>query len=260
MKRVRNIILAVLVMPLVSAAPFDFYRGRDFVVDGLENLLGILSPFFELIIGDYTTSEFFFHKILLFILLIIVAKNIIDKTPLGEKNKRASFLIAAIISILGIRFISENDFFEAIFIQYGVLGIAITTIIPMVIFFYFIHNTKVGTYGRKLFWTFYSIILFAIWFVKAREGQFPDVANWIYGATLVAAIIFVIFDKSIHGYFGLADFKKFQKKESREAILRAKDRLHKLRERLDNGIIDEYEYRQGVEAEERAIRELSKEA
>lgn len=255
---VATFLFVTFFMSVVSAAQFDFNFAQSTIARAIDIALGMLSPFLEKIIGDVSSSDFFFHKILILVLLVIIIKNVLDRTPLGDGNKRVSLLLAVIISTLSIRFINENSFFEAIFIQYGVLGIAITTILPMVIFFYFVHNTKVGTYGRKVFWTLYAVMLTGIWIMKSSE--IPTVANWIYGITLTAAVIFIFFDKSIHSYFGLVDLKKFQKKSSREGILRAKERIKKLDDRLAAGIITHYEYRQGINEEERIIRELSKEA
>jgi hypothetical protein len=249
--------LAILAFPIISAQLIPGVNLEQGARDLINEAINFGTPFFEIVIGDYSGSEFFFGKILLLILLIIIIKNILDKTPIGENNRNASIVISLIVSILAIRFINENSFFEAIFIQYGVLGIAITTILPMVIFFYFVHNTKVGTFGRKIFWAIYAVTMTGIWISKSSE--IPEVANWIYIIIITASVVFIFIDKNIHAYFGLADFKKFEKKQNREAILRAKERLHKLRERLDRGIINQYEYNQGVREEEKLIRELSKE-
>ncbi len=252
-----SILVSILfVLPMINAA-FDFDYAKEQATRVIDAALGLSSPFLEKIIGDYNDSEFFFGKVLVLILLILIIKNILDRTPIGEDNKKISFLVALIVSILAVRFMNQNNFFEAILIQYGVLGIAITTILPMVIFFYFIHNTKVGTYGRKLFWAIYAITLGAIWISKSAE--IPEVANWIYTLSFLAAIIFIFFDKSIHSYFGITDFKRFEKKQNREAILRAKERIAKLNERLDKGIINRYEYGHGIREEEKLIKELSKE-
>ncbi|MDP4039306.1 MAG: hypothetical protein Q8P57_01890 [Candidatus Pacearchaeota archaeon] len=256
---IQVLLLVIISIGNVSAQSYYYFSNtKDFVSQGIDSITGVLSPFLENIIGDYSTSEFFFSKVLILILLIIIITKILEKTPIGDKNKKVNVIIALLISVISVRFINENSLFETIFIQYGVLGISITTILPMVIFFYFIHNTKVGTFGRKIFWTIYTITLTAIWISKSSE--IPEVANWIYGLTITSAIIFIFFDKTIHSYFGLTDVKKFQKKQNKEAILRAKERIHKLNERLDNGIIDNYEWHRGMKEEENLIKELSKES
>lgn len=242
----------------VSASPYSYYFGstRDFIEQGMDTITEILSPLFEIIIGDYSSSEFFFSKVLLFILLLIVIIKILEKTPLGENNKKVNIIISILVSIISIRFINENSFFESIFIQYGVLGIAITTIIPLVIFFFFVHNTKVGTYGRKMFWLIYIITLMAIWISKSSE--LSEVSNWIYGLTILTAGILLFFDKDIHSYFGLTHLRKFQKENTKETILRAKERIVKINERFDKGIIPLKDYLNLIKEQEQIIKELSK--
>ncbi len=251
--------LLVVLMPIASAASFNFEAAKQQVSKIIDSFLGILSPVFEKIIGDYSSSDFFFHKILLFILLLIICKNILDRTPIGEGNKRVSFLISLIISILAIRFISQNSFFESIFIQYGVLGIAITTILPMVIFFYFIQHTNVGTFGRRVFWTLYAVTLTGIWISKASEAKIPEVANWIYGITLSAALIFIVFDKSIHSYFGMSELTVFEKMANKKRIRELKKDLDELNDHLTHGRITSSEFIREKRAIEDHIRELSRE-
>ena len=59
-------------LPLTSAAQFDFDNARYNIGRVIDSTIGIMTPFFEQIIGDYSSSEFFFNKILLLILLIII--------------------------------------------------------------------------------------------------------------------------------------------------------------------------------------------
>jgi len=249
------LLLVVLAMQFVSAAGFDFGFAQQQASRVIDSGMGLLSPFFEKILGNTSTSEFFFHQILILFLLILIIKKILDKTPFGEGNAKLSFLISIIVSILAVRFIVSNSFFETIFLQYGVLGIAITTVLPMVIFFYFINITKVGTYGRKFFWALYIIILLVLWLSKASE--IPAAANWIYILTIFAAILLIFLDKQIHVYFGTTHLRDFMSQENKEGIYRAKERIIELNRRRENNIIQEYEYRTGIENEEKRIKELS---
>jgi len=259
-KKIGVIILFLITLsPLLQAVEIpgtgiDLEEGMNQII---EQVIGFGTPVFEKIIGEYSTSEFFFSKILLLILLVIIIKKVLEKTPIGDDNKNVSFIISLIISILGIRFISQNEFFEAIFIQYGVLGIAITTILPLVIFFYFVHNTKVGTFGRKMFWGIYTIILAAIWISKS--GEIPEVANWIYGLSLVATTIFLIMDKSIHSYLGLSGFKKFEKDSNKKRIREAKKEMDILEEHFRHRRVSFSDYKKEKKAIEDYIKELSKE-
>lgn len=251
------LMLGLIIFPLISAQTFEFGEVKDQIAKVIDIVLGILSPIFETIIGDYESSEFFFSKVLLLILLIIITKNILDRTPLGEDNKKVGLIISLVISILAIRFMNENDFFGAILIHYGTLGIAITTIVPMVIFFYFIHGTKIGTFGRKVFWSIYGITMLAIWILK--RGEIPMVANWIYGLTLVGVIIFIIIDKNIHAYLGLSDFKQFEKNTIKKRIRELKKELDDINEHFQKNRMSFPEYKQEKIRIEDLIKEFSKE-
>lgn len=246
----------IFVFPLVSAQFFGYTDVSYYINEVITQIINIGTPVFEVIIGEYSSNEFFFSKILLLILLVIISKNILDKTPIGEDNKNISIIVSLIISILAIRFINENSFFEAIFVQYGALGIAITTILPMVIFFYFIHNIKVGPFGRKIFWGIYGIIIVAIWVSKSRE--IPTVANWIYALSTLAIIAFIALDKTIHSYLGLSGFRKFEKDSSKKAILEAKKELEEIKEHFRKRRMSYGDYKKEKRELEKYIIELSK--
>ena len=124
----------------------------------------------------------------------------------------------------------------------------------MVIFFYFVHNTKIGSYGRKVFWAIYAITLGAIWISKSSE--IPEVANWIYGITFLAALIFIFLDRSIHSYFGLSDFRKFERDTNKKSIRKWKRKLRQLAQDRDHGIITQEEF----EKERKEIRKEIKDS
>jgi hypothetical protein len=246
----------VILSPFVTAQLY--YGDASYQVRNAINfVLDIFRPFLELIIGEYWTSEFFFHKILVLILLTVICKFVLDKTPIGEYNKKVTFLIAAIVSILAIRFINENRFFEAIFIHYGVLGIAITTILPLVIFFYFVHNTQVKSFGRRMFWTIYMIILVVIWLMKSSE--IPPAANWIYGLTILAALAFVFLDKNIHAYLGMSDFRKFERDTNKRTIRKLHKDFDELKEHFEKRRISWEDFKKERKEIRDRIAELSKE-
>ena len=251
-----TLLLVISMINFVSSDSNAFEKSAETIKEVLEATLGLLSPFFEKLIGDYSSSEFFFSKILLLILLILVIKAVLEKTPFGE-DSRIRMVLSIVISILAIRFINENDFFEAIFIQYGALGISITTIVPMVIFFYFIHNTRIKTFGRKVFWAIYGITIIAIWISKFNEIN--EVANWIYGLTIFAVIILIFADKQIHSYLGLSELKSFQRRDTNKHIRKLKRDIHDLGEDYERGIIENKEYKKNREDLEKMIKQLLEE-
>jgi hypothetical protein len=256
-KKAGVFIICFLTLSLVIAGRFDIADAGENISQALDNVLNILAPFFEKIIGEYSSSEFFFSKILLLIFLIIIIRSALTKVPIGDNNNIVKLILSILISILSIRFINQNGLFEALFLQYGAVGIGVTTIFLMTIVFYTIHKMKLGTYGRKVSWAIFIIILTGLWI--SISSDIPTAANFIYGFSILTSILMIPFDKQIHSYLGVSHLHIFMKKANREAILRAKERILKLNERLDTGIIDDREYRRALKEEEDRIKEWSKE-
>ena len=252
-------LFAISLIPFVSAQmqSIDSSVIKGFVMDVIDNFLAIFSPIFELLIGPYSATEFFFAKILLLFLLIIICKFVLDKTPLGEGNKKISFLISIIVSLLAIRFINENNLIGGILVPYGTLGIAMTTILPFLIFFYFVHRSGVGTFGRKFFWIMFVIILIVLWISKF--DKISEVSNWIFGLVLLSAVILLIFDKSVHSYLGIGDLRRYERDSNKRRIWKAKKELDELEEHFEKRRLSFSEYREEKKRLRDYIKELSRE-
>ncbi|HRZ85889.1 MAG TPA: hypothetical protein P5277_03850 [Candidatus Paceibacterota bacterium] len=197
------IILSSLVIPIVSAQYFGGGLGYIDLGEGMRQIIDqtirFLTPVFEIILGDYQGSEFFFTKILLLILLVVVIYTILKNIPLFSTNPTIAAIVAIAISTIGVRFISDNQIIQGILLPYGTLGIALTTLLPCLIFFYFIYSAGLGGAGRKICWAFFGITLFVLWIYKSSE--ISDMGNWIYIASFITIGIVVIFDKRINYYF-----------------------------------------------------------
>ena len=242
----------------ISAKTYASESIRNVMMEALWVFLSFVSPVFELIIGDYSTSEFFFAKILLLFLLIIICKFALDKTPIGEAgNGKFSIILSVIVSILAIRFISDNELIQGILIPYGTLGVAITTILPLIIFFYFVHYSNVGTFGRKFFWGVFLIVLLVLWLSKYNE--LGIIANQIYALVLLLTIALLIFDKTVHHYLGMSDIKKYERERKKESEIKLRRDLHELNDDFSKGIVNKKEYIKYKKAIISKINELREE-
>jgi hypothetical protein len=151
-------------------------------------------------VGDFTQNEIFFAKVLLLILLVLVINVVLKNTPIFKDRGGIGFIVAAIISIFAVRYMSQNQLILGVLLPYGVLGVAITTIIPFLIFFYFTHTTVKSGFMRRLMWVVFGIVFLVLWI--SRADKINEVGNWIYGLTTAAIILSLIFDKSVKRYFG----------------------------------------------------------
>ena len=146
------------------------------------------------------------------ILLFVIIKFVLEKSQfLGFDEKPGiSMLVSAVVSILAIRFIPQTDIVNLILLPYNVLGIAILTVLPFLIFFFFIEKSTMNTGVRRLCWIFYAIIFAVLW--NSRYSELSPIGNQIYGWVLVAIILSMIFDPKIKEYFGLKDWNETKKR------------------------------------------------
>jgi len=206
-----------------GSSPFSYLDLGQGVRQIIDQSVNFLAPIFEVVLGDYSGSEFFFTKVLLLILLFAIIYFVLERTPLFEGKRGIVYIIALIISVIAIRFISENQLVNMILLPYGTLGIALTTILPFLIFAYFIHTTDMPGIGRKLSWLFFGIIFFILWVYKA-DG-IGEIGNQIYFWTMLAMVIMLIFDKRIHAYFKGLDVKKFEQEAHDNEIVNLQNQL-----------------------------------
>mgnify|MGYP001591679937 CR=1 FL=1 len=206
-----NAIFALFALSLILFANLISADSFQTAVDSsrkvIESMVGILTPFFELVIGSYSTEEFFFAKILLLILLALIINAVLRKVGVFDKSPGVILTVSLIVSILAVRFISENQMTLGILLPYGTLGVAITTIIPFLIFFYFIHVTNMGGAGRRLSWIFFGLVFIILWIYK--YDKMSSVSNQIYGWALFLMVFAFIFDKGIHRYFLTHEINRF---------------------------------------------------
>lgn len=214
-----NIISLVSSQPLISensALGFSFTNFGDAGRNAIATAVDFVQPVFEVIIGEYSGTDFFFAKCMILILLFIVLYFATQKVPIFEGQKSIAFIVAAVISILAIRFISENDLTNMILLPYGVAGVAMVTILPFMIFVYFTHATNMGGMARRLSWMVFAVIFGVLWLNRAP--QLNDITKQIYMWTFVAIVIMFIFDSAIHKYFALHELSNFFTRANEKSI------------------------------------------
>jgi hypothetical protein len=215
--------------------------------------IAVFGPLFEALIGDYASSEFFFAKVLLLILIFVIINVVLKKIPMFGDNKMVAFLVAFVVSVFAVRFISDNQLTQGILLPYGTLGVALTTLLPFIIFFYFVHNTEMGPLGRRVSWIFFLVVFLLLWVYKAEE--LSQVSNYIYTFTLVAVALATIFDSSFHKYFGLAGINKAKKKFNMKHLANLKAELQHL---LSVPNPDDFHIKRRIHDIERSLERLGK--
>ncbi|MEM3074382.1 MAG: hypothetical protein QW727_00340 [Candidatus Pacearchaeota archaeon] len=201
-----SVISIVFSINLVSAQlSIDLGNGVNILINqGTE----LFRPIFQFILGDYSNGEYFFIKALFLILLFIIIFVILERVPFFEGLRNIAMLVALIVSVLSVRFLSENNFILGLLLPYTTLGIAIATIVPFLIFAYGVYTIGLPGIGRKIAWMIFGIIFIALW--STQHTKFNEVSNYIYWGIIAGAAIMVIMDRTVNAYFRGRDIKRFE--------------------------------------------------
>jgi len=195
-------------IPLVSA---DYFGGR--LGEGMSQVMGwieeIFTPIFEALLNT-DSGEFFFAKVLMLLLLFIIIFTVIKAVPRLGENRSVAFIISAVVSILSIRYIPDNDFFKGMLLPYGTLGVSLIVFLPFLIYFFFVHRSVPGNFGRRAAWAVYALVFLVLWGMREYGTDSIGAANWLYAVGIILVIVAFIFDRSIHSYFGLHELGRWE--------------------------------------------------
>jgi len=203
-----SILSFLFVIPLVSAQ-FFLSSPSQFINEAITGITDVFRPVLMTLFGNFGGEDFLFAKFLLGILLFVVINAVVRKIHVFKRQRGVAVIVALVISLLAIRFIDENDLVNGILLPYGTLGVAITTLLPFVIFFYFLHDSQIGPFGRRAGWFVFGVIFLVLW--SSKYGEISPISNQIYGWTLIGVLLALIFDKGVHKYFALNELNRFKR-------------------------------------------------
>jgi len=176
----------------------------------------IFIPILSTLFGTYYGDTYLFTKFLILILLFVVIRVILLQIDMFKSNKTIVWIVAGVISLIAVRYMSELQVIQGVLIPTGALGVALMTILPFLLFFYFIQKSGMAAPGRRLSWIIFGICFLAIWLTR---DNLPSVLNQIYLWTFVAIVLALIFDRSIHTYFELWHIKRMERTIEDKIIL-----------------------------------------
>ncbi|MEK6919343.1 MAG: hypothetical protein AABW73_04900 [Nanoarchaeota archaeon] len=202
------LLLTITMVSVVSAQTYyygsnSFIQGFERVFQGIIDFLSaILTPFFGFSsIAGLTTGEVLFIKILFFSVVLAIIWSVVDAIALFGDNTWARVLVSIATSILATRILASPGWIETLMLPYSVLGIAIASLIPLLILFYFFEMTSCQRIFRKIGWIFVGVVFLSLYFMRADEigaaagGNFNPA--WIYLITTFACLAFFLFDGTI---------------------------------------------------------------
>jgi hypothetical protein len=190
-------LLVSLLAQVVSAYGF-YFGGPGMLID---SMVRTWEPLLQALLGGFGWSGMYlFERLLLFILLLTLIYLILGKVPLFEKQKATKWVVAVIVPLIGIRYI-DYAWLSSIIMQYRFLAIILTSILPFILFFFFIYNLG-WDYPmlRKAGWIMFIGVYIGLWSTVGAEDS-P-----IYLWTLVAGLVCLIGDGRIERYYRIRQY------------------------------------------------------
>jgi hypothetical protein len=145
------------------------------------------------VLGGADLGDVIFSKLLLFILLVAVLYPAAKKIPAISENTAASMIVAVIVSVLGLQFITQ-DIIKAVLLPYGTLAIAVATMIPLFLYAYFVEGIQIG-WIRKVAWCLALATFLGLWTIRYYE--LGVIATYFYGAAALMCGILLVFDGTV---------------------------------------------------------------
>jgi hypothetical protein len=220
----------ILSVSLVSA----YFPGpRETVEEVIEAYVGIFEPLLEVILGgpDYN-GLLLFEKLLIFVLLVAFVFVALSRIPMFDEKKGVLWIVAIIVPLIGVRFINF-DWLNTILFSYQLLAIVLTSILPFIIYFFFIHEMGYDSSAiRKVAWVLFIVVYLGLW-ITAETESFAVVFFW----TIVVSLLFLLMDGTIHRYYMKEQMKAAGSSNKWEHINKLRRDIHQIRDDLSKGII-----------------------
>lgn len=191
------------------------------VADTLNGLTDSMAPLFRFLVGDVSatgtssSAELLFVKFLVFILILSVVSVSVKRIPQFGENTRISFVVSLIVSLIAVRYLTQGELINLIWLPYGVLGVVFSSLLPFIIGFFFFESFD-SSLIRKVGWTTFAVIFFTLTALRwddlalkvGTSGEWYSNLAVVYLIIGIISVILFIFDRDIHALVGQADIDR----------------------------------------------------
>jgi len=168
----------------------------------MNEMLSFLSTIFTGILtpgGTDILSADLFARLLLLIVLIVVLRK---PAQLITGEPGTATIIAVIVSILGVRFLT-TEMIQGILLPYGTIAIIVSTFIPFILLAYFLISMPYS-WVRKIGWIMAAVIFTGLWWMRWTEiGNMA----YVYLIVSILSIILFLLDGTIQRWWEVMQLK-----------------------------------------------------
>ncbi len=247
-------ILLIFTLLLTSSfvSAYSFYSSpRQITEDIINGATDLFEPILNVLLGGQDWSGYLlFERFLLAIIFLSVAYLALGAIPAFKDQKGIRMIIVLSITLIGIRFI-DYDWLYAITVQYGILAIALTSVLPFIIYFFFVHSVAGDRDAlRKIAWIFFIVVYLGVWASVESTN-----ISYIYFWTIIVSLVFLFFDGTIHRYYVHQKIKEAGSRNIWEHIARLRREISDINR--TPGLPDDVRERL-IKAKEKQIKSLEK--
>ena len=198
-------LLSFLSLSLVSAEdPAQVARDKlaAGTQEGLSNGQKLIASIFGVGALDEST-QLLITKIMLIILVVIIIYAVTTFLPfLSDQNAGLRFFFSLIVGLLAFMFIPLTEV-QLILQSYQGLGIALTSIIPLIIILTFAYQLKekspgVAVIANKILLTlFFLYVMYKWWVTVIPPGAIAPVLGWLYPLSAAIAVLWLFLEGRI---------------------------------------------------------------
>ena len=267
--------LMVLVMAGVASASVG-----ESIREGLDSFSENISPVLSWILGDVGSADLLFVKLLVTIVIISVALFALKKFPNIGESKGLAWIIAVIVGLLGARFLTTDALIQFVWTPYGVLGILFATLLPFVIFFYFVESFN-SSIIRKVSWISFGVIYIIMAITRWDELAFssPKIIEfngwlglqvgstsawwqnfgWIYVLIAIFSIFAILSDRWLRTKYFAAALTRDLGKDARRRAQSILVDINRLNSKLEHAQNDDQRnaIKQDIASKRKALSSLS---
>ena len=251
------LMILVLSASFVSAEFFGENEAGQVMQSIVDIVVGFFKPLLVVVLGgdELAFSELYlFERFILFVILVSLVFLSLKRVDIFKDNPSVLWIIAIAIPLIAIRMI-DLEWLHTIFMQYEILGIVFTSLLPFIIYFLFLHNIlEAYPTMRKIGWALFAVIYFFMAYDPSNQRAHTEVYFW----TAFASIVFLFLDGTIRSYF----YKQKIKYNSSKHLLKRQLDLLKERDSIVDRFgkdPDDWRYKRRVKEIDDELKEIHKE-
>lgn len=150
---------------------------------------------------EMTKQEFIFARFLFLLIIFAVVWSVVSRISMFESSTWMVVIISGGVSLLATRFLMQPEWIKVILLPYSALGIAVTSLIPLIIYFYFLENID-SRFLRRAGWSLAAVVFVGLWF--SRYNEIRSNAIYVYPAAALLCLIVMAADGTIQRAFARA--------------------------------------------------------